>query len=382
MKAVHFGAGNIGRGFIGLLLSKSGYEVCFVDVNQDVVNEINCRGKYTVRIADAGQEEIEVEGVRAVNSQDEEAVVREIIQADFITTAVGPSILPLIAPTIRHGIRERVKENQTPLHVIACENMVGGSTVLKQHVLETLTEEERDRISGLIGFPDSAVDRIVPNQQHEDRLTVEVEPFFEWIIDRSKFQGEVPPIQGALYVDDLTPYIERKLFTVNTGHAIAAYLGYHYGISSIEKAVTHSEIRKITLKALGESGEVLVRKYTFPKEEHQAYIHKILTRFENPYLADEVTRIGRSPVRKLGFRDRLVNPASQALEFGITPEGLATGMAAALLFDYAEDPEANQIQETIREEGLPGAIKLYTGLGESSRLSCLIQDKYKELNSN
>lgn len=381
MKAVHFGAGNIGRGFIGLLLSKSGYEVCFLDVNQDVVNEINRRGKYTVRIADAGQEEIEVTGVRAVSSLDEKAVIKEMIQADLITTAVGPSILPRIAPTIRRGILERLKENQSPLHVIACENMVGGSTVLKQHVLETLTEEERDRISGLVGFPDSAVDRIVPNQHHEDKLMVEVEPFFEWVIDRSKFKGEVPTIQGALYVDDLTPYIERKLFTVNTGHAIAAYLGYHYGITSIEKAITHSGIRQITLKALEESGEVLVRKYGFSKEEHQAYIHKILSRFENPYLADEVTRIGRSPIRKLGPRDRLVNPASQALEFGITPEGLATGMASAFLFDYAEDSEAKQIQETIQKQGLSAAIRLYTGLEEDSRLSCLIQDKYKDLSS-
>ena len=46
MKAVHFGAGNIGRGFIGLLLSQAGYEVCFVDVNEELVSELKARGEY------------------------------------------------------------------------------------------------------------------------------------------------------------------------------------------------------------------------------------------------------------------------------------------------------------------------------------------------
>ncbi|HPP75292.1 MAG TPA: mannitol-1-phosphate 5-dehydrogenase, partial [Armatimonadota bacterium] len=50
-KAVQFGAGNIGRGFIGQLFHESGYEVVFVDVVPDVVRLLNEQRCYTLRIA-------------------------------------------------------------------------------------------------------------------------------------------------------------------------------------------------------------------------------------------------------------------------------------------------------------------------------------------
>ncbi|MDF2554537.1 MAG: mannitol-phosphate 5-dehydrogenase, partial [Microbacterium sp.] len=89
MKAVHFGAGNIGRGFVGLLLHEGGYEVVFSDVSAGLVDAINAVDAYTVHEVGDGGVDVEVTGFRAINSAvDPQAVIDEIATADVVTTAV------------------------------------------------------------------------------------------------------------------------------------------------------------------------------------------------------------------------------------------------------------------------------------------------------
>jgi len=379
MRAIHFGAGNIGRGFIGLLLQQAGYEVIFVDVNQELVDEINRRQEYTIHLAEEGDHNLLVTGVRAIHGQMEDEVAKAISQADLVTTAVGPNILSYIAPVIAKGVSLRLQENQTPLNVIACENMIGGSTKLKSLVNESLQGPDREAAEQLIGFPDAAVDRIVPLQKHDDKLLVTVEPFYEWVVNRAQVKGPVPEIEGATFVDDLIPYIERKLFTVNTGHAIIAYLGYYFGISTVDQAMRNQYIYEMVKGALGESGALLAAKHGFDRTEHERYIQKILSRFQNPYISDDVIRVGRSPLRKLSPEDRLVGPASQALQYGIEPLHLATGIAAALHFDYEDDQEAQELQSGLKGEGVEKTITKVTGLPASSPLFAMILQQMEVL---
>ncbi|MFY7750623.1 MAG: mannitol-1-phosphate 5-dehydrogenase, partial [Exiguobacterium acetylicum] len=108
MKAIHFGAGNIGRGFIGLQLVKTGYEVCFVDVNTTVVDALKTRQTYEVGYASEQGGRERVNGVTALNSLSEpDQVIAAIRDADVITTAVGPSLLSKVAPLIAEGLRQR-----------------------------------------------------------------------------------------------------------------------------------------------------------------------------------------------------------------------------------------------------------------------------------
>ena len=48
MKVVHFGAGNIGRGFIGKVLHDSGFQITFVDTNQSLIKQINQTNSYKI----------------------------------------------------------------------------------------------------------------------------------------------------------------------------------------------------------------------------------------------------------------------------------------------------------------------------------------------
>lgn len=166
MLAVHFGAGNIGRGFIGQLLHESGYEIVFVDVRDDVVEALRTEGRYDVILADEDGRHVPVDGVTALHSaRDAEEVTARIAEADLVTTAVGPSVLRVIAPAIAEGLVERARLGAAPVNVIACENMVGASQALEGFVMEHVPRDVRERVEEVAGFPNAAVDRIVPEYQ-------------------------------------------------------------------------------------------------------------------------------------------------------------------------------------------------------------------------
>ncbi len=373
-KAVHFGAGNIGRGFIGLLLNQAGYHVTFVDVAAPLVEDINTLGKYNVQIFGEAEKTL-VENVSAINSNENlDALLDAIVEADIVTTAIGPNILKFIAPNIAKGLTKRVAANETPLNIIACENMVGGSTVLKNFVYQNLADDVKAKVEKLIGFPDAAVDRIVPLQKNYEKLLVKVEPYAEWDVDSKGVVGELPAIKGMTLVDNLGAYIERKLFTVNTGHASIAYLAYQKGLPDISSAMRDEDIVAAARAVWAETSALLIDKYNFDPIVHQKYVMTTETRFKNPEISDEVTRVARGPKRKLSASDRLVSPAIQLIENGRKPVALAKVIAAALKFDYAEDKEAVEVQDFIKANGIDAAITHFTGVTPYSKLFALVKN--------
>ena len=365
--AVQFGAGNIGRGFIGAVLSQSGYKVVFADVNKEIVDRINADRQYTVHIKDVDSEDILISGVSAVDSSTD-AVVDVIKEAEILTTAVGLRILPFIAPAIAKGIVARKEAGiEASLNIIACENGLMASSRLKEAVLSHLDEAQTEWCLAHTGFPNCSVDRIVPPVRSENPIDVAVEKYYEWNVEEKAFVGKAPEIAGMNMADNLLAYIERKLFTLNTGHAITAYLGKMKGCQTILESIETPEIYAVVHAAMQQSGEALVKQFGFDHEAHFKYIEKIIKRFHNPYLKDDVTRVGREPIRKLSPDDRLIKPVMTAKSFGLPYDKILLGVGAALHFNNPEDPQSVQLMEKIATEGLVPAISDVTGIksGES-----------------
>ncbi|MEN5017445.1 mannitol-1-phosphate 5-dehydrogenase [Erwinia sp. Eh17-17] len=368
MKALHFGAGNIGRGFIGKLLADAGIQLTFADVNQVVLDALNARGEYPVHVVGEQAQVEVVKGVNAVNSTSDD-IITLVAEVDIVTTAVGPQILERIAASIAKGLAKRSDNaNTRPLNIIACENMVRGTTQLKGHVLNALPAEYHAWVEEHVGFVDSAVDRIVPPSEagSSDPLEVTVETFSEWIVDKTQFKGDLPAIAGMELTDNLMAFVERKLFTLNTGHAIAAYLGQLAGHQTIRDAILDEKVRAVVQGAMEESGAVLIRRYDFDPVKHAAYIQKILGRFENPYLKDDVERVGRQPLRKLSAGDRLIKPTLGALEYQLPHDNLVTGIAAALHYRSDQDPQAQELAALLAKQDVATTLAHISGLESDS----------------
>lgn len=374
-QAIHFGAGNIGRGFIGALLNQSGYDVIFADVNEQMIEALNARGKYTVHIMDLEPGNFEVGPVSSFHTADP-LLVEKIAESEVITTAVGLNILPRIASAITQGIEERAKRGvEGMLYVIACENGLRASSRLTEEVSALLSPQALQYCMRRVNFIDCSVDRIVPPVKTEELTDVCVERFHEWNVDSTQLKGELR-ITGMNAVDNLAAYMERKLFTLNTGHAILAYLGYVKGYVTIEECTADLALLSVVRSAMSESGAALVQKFELNAAEHDAYIEQIIQRFRNPYLGDTVSRIGRDPLRKLSPEDRLIAPLKTACGFGLPVEHLLLGIGAALHYYSPDDPESIRLQDTIRELGIAEAVAEITNIPAGSPLNEQIKKAY------
>ncbi|MFD8770004.1 mannitol-1-phosphate 5-dehydrogenase [Microbacterium oxydans] len=373
MKAVHFGAGNIGRGFVGLLLSDGGYEVVFSDVADALVDAINEVDSYTVHEAGPGGTDHVVTGFRAVNSRTHPAAVaEEVATADVVTTAVGPTVLRFVAPSIVAGLALRSPDS-APLQVMACENAIGATELLRREIVAAAGADAETLLARAV-FANTAVDRIVPARPEGSGVDVTVEPYFEWAIESGPFEGALPNIPGAHFVDDLAPYIERKLFTVNTGHAATAYFGARAGIERISDALADSDISSSVSAALEETSAVLVAEHGLDPADLADYRATILERFRNPALVDTVQRVGRQPLRKISRHERFVGPAAMAAERGLPTDALVAAVSAALEFDDPADEQSVELQQLLRAEDPAAFTTTTTGLDPEHPLFPLIRD--------
>lgn len=385
---VQYGAGNIGRGFIGQLFSQGGYDVRFIDVNMDVVNALNRDHKYTVTIVDGDdREDVIVHNVSAIDGREPANVAEAIAEADAMATAIGVNILPRIAGNIAEGIRLRYERKiKSPLDIIICENLLDADKFLHKLISDELNEGEREYFNSHIGLVEASIGRMVPvmtqEQLQDDPLKVYVEKYCELPVDKDAFKGSVPEIPGIYPFSPFGLYIKRKLFIHNMGHALSAYLGNLQGADYVWQAMAVPEIKLIVYRAMLESATALSRQYSFPLESLIDHINDLLRRFANKALGDTTSRVGNDVKRKLSPDDRFAGAIRFCEGNSITPAFIPAGIAAALFFRNENDRNSVQLFAELDEKGVDHILENFCGINGDRIVVDMIRGYYSLLKEN
>ncbi|MEA4965160.1 MAG: mannitol-1-phosphate 5-dehydrogenase [Oscillospiraceae bacterium] len=372
-KAVMYGAGNIGRGFIGKAFSESGYEVCFIDVQREIVEKLNQDRCYPVKIVtNEAQTDEMVKNVRAISGLDVEAVADAIAEADIMATAVGVNVLPKIVKALSSGLKKRFDGSGRPLNIIICENLIDADKYLRKLLEDEMRETEKATLDSKLGLVEASIGRMVPvmtsGMRGGNLLNVWVEPYDELPVDKDAFVGQIPEIRGLLPFSPFGFYIKRKLFVHNLGHSMCAYLGWQKGYSHIYECVADQDILTVVKKAMQETAAAIYHEYGMQEEQLSLHIDDLLFRFGNTALGDTVARVGRDPLRKLGINDRLIGAALYCGEQGVDAEHLITGIVAGLSYDNVNDEFAVKMQSQLSANGIEGFLVSSVGLSEASPL--------------
>ena len=375
MKAVMYGGGNIGRGFIGMLLSQSGYDVAFVDVVDAVIDTLNKEHTYPVRIITTdGHTDIDVKNVSAVDGKKPEDVARAIADCDIMATAVGVNVLKFIVKNIADGIVIRMNENKGPLNILICENLMDANKVLEKMIKEHLDGAQTEWFDKNVGLVEASIGRMVPVQTDEMKdgnpMRVCVESYGFLPVDKDAFKGEIPNIKNMVPFSPFDFYLKRKLYIHNMGHATCAYLGGLLGLDYIYQSIDNKDVYIIVKGAMEESARALSKKYGVALEDIMLHITDLLMRFTNAALRDTCARVGGDPTRKLSPADRMIGSSKLALEMGVTPAYIAIGAAAAVV-RYINEAEV----PTTAEDVLTGVCELK----EDGELYGLILDTYNKI---
>ncbi|HPS14441.1 MAG TPA: mannitol-1-phosphate 5-dehydrogenase [Spirochaetales bacterium] len=338
---VQFGAGNIGRSFIGQLFARNGFEVIFVDVVDRIVELLNERHSYRLVIKrnNRADEIINIENVRAINAKDASAVAQAVANADYVATSVGKNALPFIFPNLAQGIalREKLYPGR-PIDIIIAENIHNGAAFFRESLGALLSQDFP--LSDRVGLVETSIGKMVPIMRAEDiqkdPLWVFSEEYNELIVDRHGFLGPLPNIDTLNPVENIKAYVDRKLFIHNMGHAATAYLGYakNPDITYIWEALEDPQVLGLVQSAMRESAAALVAAYPNDMEPValEEHIANLLDRFQNRALGDTVFRVGRDLYRKLDREDRLVGAVLLAAQYGLPYNAIAEAIRASLRF--------------------------------------------------
>lgn len=388
-KVLIFGAGRIGRGFIGDIFNDAGYHLVFADQAQGLVDLLKLQGAYTVVRAASENDirRITISGYEVFHTSQKSEVGKAVLETDLIAIAVFPKDFEGLALQLAQLILKRSEEKPNiPLNIILCTNLVHAGPIFKNYLYKNLDAEQINYFDNYIGVVESLVIRIAPNAPEEeiqkDPLIVWTNGFMEFPVEKHAFKGLLPTLLSLRFVEDMRAEEKRKMYTYNMCHAVLSYPGYQKGYTLLVDCLADPELRNEAEGALDEVNRALQKEYGFTEQEMCTWIAGVLEQTNNRTIGDTVVRMAADPLRKLARDDRLVGPALLCLKNGIEPTHLIRAIGAAFNYNNPEDPASVTLQNRIKELDIQKVIRQTCGLDDNAFENELTNKIYKAYQHN
>lgn len=394
---VIFGAGKIGRSFIGQLFSRGGYEVVFADVDPIIIDALNLNGQYSVIIkSEEKNETLVVKNVRGISARQTEVVIHELATADIAAVSVGKMALSNIIPALAEALvhREKITPGRA-LDLIIAENMRDAAAFIEGQLKKIVPKNFP--LSQRLGLIETSIGKMVPIMpaalQEQDPLLVYAEPYNQLILDKDAFINPIPDVAGLEPRSPMKAWVDRKSFIHNFGHAALAYYGNlkHPECRYLYELLAHRDTYDFTQKSMQSAAKVLLQMYpeVFSPADLENHILDLLKRFANKALGDTVYRVGIDLGRKLGPDDRIIGILRQAQQCKLDIDMYCKVVALALHFDAKDDEgemfEADRILlKRVETDGLQAILVKICKFDKKADIEVLnlINQYYEEFAEN
>ncbi|CAC13923.1 MANNITOL-1-PHOSPHATE 5-DEHYROGENASE [Mycoplasmopsis pulmonis] len=346
-KALHFGAGNIGRGLISDIYMKNNMDFALVDIDKDLIEKLNKQKSYSI-IDFQTNKVFQISNFKAFSIDQEDEIKKWIEQADFISTSIGWSNLASLKKFF-----ENVKLKEKA-QIICFENGYKISSFF-QSILNIDSNH----------FVNASVDKIIPNFK-SDSLDVYVESYYEIILEQKNESQK--KLNFVNYSTDLEAYINKKLFLVNAIHSTIGYLGYLKKYTYINEALNDQQIL-FKIKRLAKIiNEILSKEYLLFKVDYlNDYLEKNLKRFSIKENQDLISRVARNPIQKLSKNERYFLIYNLVKKHNLEIDILLEIYKSIFYYDNKMDKESSKIQSTIENKSLAYALKKFSNLDQEDQ---------------
>lgn len=315
---------------------------------------------YTLVERDADGDTCEIVGsISEARSGADTGRLGELLSASstaLVTLTITEAVYDLDGPDtplvrLVNGLRLRQVSGAGPLAVVSCDNVPSNGDVAREAVLRIAERDYNPSLTAWINenvsFVNTSVDRITPRTTDQDIMDVEqrehyrdaspviAEPFSSWVLS-GEFPAGRPAWEsaGAQFVDDITPYENRKLWLLNGAHSILAYKGRRRGHQTVAEALADPLCAGLMESFWDEAQRHL------PSDELDVagYRDALLQRFQNSRISHRLEQIALDATTKLPMRivpvllaERLAGRSGQA----------AAGALAAWI-DFAGEHRSTQ----------------------------------------